>query len=131
MREIKFRAWDEELETMVYSHELTGGVEYDCHPVRAINIILNEDDYSCEFMQYTGLKDKKGHEIYEGDILKGARKESVVVSYSNGAFGFTYLGRNSFYNDKKALFFRFLGEVDIHSLKVIGNIYENPELLDS
>ncbi|KHO32945.1 YopX family protein, partial [Clostridium tetani] len=65
MREIKFRAWDKNLNMMIYNKEQTGCIKYDTNPVDVVNAILNQDDYGYVFMQYTGLKDKNGVEIYE------------------------------------------------------------------
>ena len=132
MREIKFRAWDYNNECIIPWEKIN--LEKDEGENTFSVVVFDEDvgDHFDDFpyMQYTGLKDKNDVEIYEGDILDGVRKESVVVSYSRGAFGFTFLARNSFHTDEKVPVFRFLGEVDINSLKIIGNIYENPELLE-
>lgn len=82
--------------------------------------------------QYTGLKDKNGKEIYEGDILtwsqNGIISSPLVVEFKHGAFGYTYsegsfialagnsnFAFNPFDNDKR--------------FQIIGNIYDNPELI--
>lgn len=70
-------------------------------------------------MQYTGLKDKNDKEIYEGDIVKHATDEGVYkVIFEDGGF---YV-KNLFEYD-----FQTINE---YPLEVIGNIYENPELME-
>lgn len=76
-----------------------------------------------ELMQYTGLLDKNGKEIFEGDILMNKGKKlfsykPLVVEFFNGAFE-AKLNDNTYYRLNHCT----------HNSEVIGNIYENPELL--
>lgn len=113
MKEIKFRVWNK-LVNKMYSH--------------SIFLPLNSDN---EIMQYTGLNDKNGNEIYEGDILKGTTKgnsdEVLAITYvkwDRGQFDlFTEMTSDSW---EDALF----NYMQFFDVEVMGNIYENPELLD-
>lgn len=123
MREIKFRAWDTTRKLFIYVPDIKDllfgyGNNYD---------YTNGDDV--EILQYTGLKDKKGVEIYEGDILfeeeksirsqMPPRRHSIVVFKSNGWKRDAYNGSMNVFPD-----------LAVRGLEVIGNIYENPELLN-
>ena len=77
-----------------------------------------------ELMQFTGLKDKNGVEIYEGDIVRGIKRTDnyenyyiFKVHYHNGCFMFGNYNAHEFFD-------KFTHK------EVIGNIYENPELLE-
>ncbi|MEC1543088.1 YopX family protein [Bacillus halotolerans] len=75
--------------------------------------------------QYTGLKDKNGREIYEGDIVIDKRLNSAEVVFDDGCFCVIgYLGDLRTHPIRDSL---FCGE----RFEVIGNIYENPELLEA
>ncbi len=116
-REIKFRAWDKNSKSMFYK----GKKPY----AKTIGEMLDwfEDE---DLMQYIGLKDKKrtkefpeGQEIYEGDIVKDAEGEIRTVIWHNASFYFRY-------QEKKG---REDAYIHTSTVEVIGNIYENKELL--
>ena len=125
-REIKFRIWDIENKEMLKVQEL------DFEPTfYGGKIAIRPDKYNDYFdtedmilMQYTGLHDKNGKEIYEGDIVKVTYKNETEI------FEVRYDEENTcfrmYYKDLKFLDFA-IEEVDLY--EVIGNIYDNPELL--
>ena len=72
------------------------------------------------FMQFTGLHDKNGKEIYEGDIISKWDKALWEVGFNEGRFCFIYNdGRKAFSMSKSVL----------RNKEIIGNIFENPDLL--
>lgn len=119
MREIKFRVWDK--------------INKDMFNVESINFQerrVYKDTVSyrkfedIDLMQYTGLKDKNNKEIYEGDILFesfGERYYKVV--FENGGFRTEFEG----YFDEYSF---DLIDVVLDLCEIIGNIYENPELIE-
>ena len=120
MREIKFRAWDFVNKIMDEDIFIDGaGNAYD-YASTTYNT-PNTEIQRCEFpvMQYTGLKDKYGVEIYEGDILSYFGFEYEVI-FEESAFG-SYEG-GQFYA------FAEMAIDEIAKTKIIGNRYENPEL---
>lgn len=125
-RQIKFRAWDKETKIMeeVYSLHRSG----NCH-VRNGNRMLTEDNF--EVMQFTGLLDKNGKEIYEGDILKIFRKDvSANPEDGDGKFYLVeikYHGAEFSAEDLQTHGNWHWGGWQKH--EIVGNIYENPELL--
>lgn len=122
MREIKFRAWLKEEKITIDVSEIDfRGEEVSGFDESDVFYEGYGYDYA-ELMQYTGLKDKNGKEIYEGDIGKSV----------DGIFLVTW-------DEEKAAFvMRFYGypeetlylEEMWNDAEVIGNIYENPELLE-
>ncbi|MFD1399678.1 YopX family protein [Lacticaseibacillus suilingensis] len=122
MREIKFRAWDGE--AMVEVAELH---------LNTKEVLVDDEAWlsmrHSPLMQYTGLHDNNGREIYEGDIVKNEYGDVDVVQYGKQDheedYGdrFVYQGWNiqigSGYPDAVMI-----------EYTVIGNIYENPELME-
>lgn len=147
MREIKFRGDDKEFEKMTYFDD----EEYDYRPPLAFRLDQvfkkdsNYDDYEdfkynditdkLEIMQYTGLHDKNGKEIYEGDIIhindSFFEKFNYLIEWNK-----EYLRYYLYSIDTKKLnkiggiLEAHLGSM-INKIEVIGNIYENKELLNT
>lgn len=122
IREIKFRAWDTEYRTWV-------GIPTNSIVEKDVQILRLFDDRRrrIEIQQFTGLKDKNGKEIFEGDILRvklDGGFESFLVVWQQNKMGFGL---------------RDLNKVDLidswaftpkNDFEIIGNKFENPELLE-
>jgi uncharacterized phage protein (TIGR01671 family) len=119
MREIKFRAWWKSLMRMLDADDVRRNLN-----IGVIAHIGEVADYI--LMQYTGLKDKNGREIYEGDIVISGMLENDVWVPRNGIVE---------WEQGDALFrIKLSDAIDDDQLmdgpcEVIGNIYESPELL--
>jgi len=140
MREIKFRAWDK-IDCFMYCN-VHGGIVFDDGSHYLFDNFLGNqesDDYhEWELMQFTGLRDKNGAEIYEGDILVS----ELYPFHSEGLCN--YRGEVSWFKEDACW------SVEMHvvsdrvrgaacggmlseyadACEVIGNIHENPELLE-
>ncbi|MGL5641085.1 MAG: YopX family protein [Paraclostridium sp.] len=141
MREIKFRAWDKERKIMAQVNYL-GLNDYEVG-IKAKSENWNAPyPYVCKLMQCTGLKDKNGKEIYEGDIIKVLRKHwnncekeylekiteeiGEVVFYKNLEVSLkTKVEEGYLYQP----FLWIFEDEEDHQIEIIGNIYENKDLL--
>jgi uncharacterized phage protein (TIGR01671 family) len=136
MREYKFRAWDNDNKRMLYPHDLYYEDlyynQYHKHwridPEGTITVwgiedgrYVREKNISLELMQYIGLKDKNGTEIYEDDLVKVINK-ILRVLYDQSTCSFI-MGRVGGYY-KKTMY-----SDDMWKTEVIGNAHTNPELL--
>lgn len=146
-REIKFRAWDKAQECYLYDVQgaydtLSGCVKYEngenaVYDEECFDEFLDNDHYVVE--QYTGMHDKNGREIYEGDLLRVELDDDpdsyyiAPVTWGGSdypAFDIMskYWPKNVSYdtNVLSAIIAGWSEEV----MSVIGNIYENPEMLE-
>ena len=124
MKEIKFRAWDKENEKMMKVSSLhLENKEISVKENGTFHLFRMQD-----LMQYTGLKDKNGKEIYEGDIVKIIKLEG----YGEYCDQVEYTGRIECYISEfriQPLNLRLSDESTVE-IEIIGNIYENKNLLE-
>lgn len=120
MREIKFRAWDIQNKKW-YPLPDWGICEANAVGKEDGTMELTNDDFFT-WSQYTGLKDKNGKEIYEGDVVFHHNKK-YSIEYATCR----YKLRRIIQGDKEGRM-ETLHEHP-HEFEIIGNIYENPELL--
>ena len=134
-REIKFRAWDKERNAMMQVNEITFDMQFECgwsfmtpYPFDNWNQQVPRhwkyENFGPELepvilMQYTGLKDKNGKEIYENDVVKADGKNGIVQWNVSEPFYWVRFGENKF---------NYLW--DVIDIEIIGNIYENSDLLN-
>ena len=121
MRKIKFRAWHKEKKIMgevlgidiLHKEIFFSNEDVDCYE--------HTDFKDVELMQYTELKDEYGDEIYEGDIVTLHNSRYKVIFKTEGA-------RFVLRNDEFELEITFINNNN-ERIEIVGNIYENPELL--
>ena len=131
----KFRAWNTKSGRFAKDGELFLSIDsenYNLYSVDFDNFRLENDNYI--LMQYTGLKDKNGVEVYEGDLVSfedsdgGYEYQDLVINtgiVEYGDLGFYFTNRVAVDMDD---FYIKDGRCD--EVEIIGNIYENPELLE-
>ncbi|MCT1575675.1 YopX family protein [Oceanobacillus kimchii] len=149
MREIKVRAWDKESKKMREIDSIAfhgkGAFDQSTQKIKLINLwgynVIEEKDVIVQrepkdvvLLEFTGLKDKNGKEIYEGDIIEfnncdyqrtaGNLDDEIVlgeVEYSCGAWGLK--------ESNGQLHDLYLTLINDEEAEIIGNIYEHPHLL--
>lgn len=124
----KFRAWLKEEYRMTDANEITF-IDGEVYLISDVTGFYAYEEF--KLMQSTGLKDKNGKEIYDGDIVKFPEFNGdiyitpVVWDKSCACFGLSFSG-------KYPISFDYLEEfyTELKDIEVVGNIYENPELLE-
>jgi hypothetical protein len=111
MREIKFRAWDGEKMILLHLDDWTFYNGELCHRNAPLFPI----------MQYTGLKDKNGKEIYEGDIIEGYFPQNFTDKKKQ------LIKINSTSENANRAFRGY--QINLTDVEVIGNIHETPDLI--
>ena len=156
MREIKFRAWHKKVKDMfpVRTLDVFGSLvcfvtreQYEKHKDKKWGIWFPSEvtfgqtpPYNYELMQYTGIKDKNSKEIYEGDLVQVCTWDDTGINQTLDLREVTYVFRTDIYNlGAFSLACRKeIKKVDLSleemvqaqkEIEVVGNIYENPELL--
>lgn len=139
MREVKFRAWDKinkewlvyKQKTVAWQHPIYKEAipfkvwmyfSQDGKAFSELQYCIDSEDF--EVVQFTGLKDSKGNEIYEGDIVSlciyDNNSEIFIIEWVNSGFRFCDKAQSGYPMDIHG----------VHDIEIIGNIYENPELLE-
>lgn len=120
MRQIKFRAWDKREKNWTVAemgNTTTSPEEAAKNHFPTTSPVVFNGHGECEIMQFTGLLDKNGKEIWEDDVvsqvINGQEVKAQVVYYKNGFY--VKDGLYSLFDEEKVI--------------VLGNIYENPELI--
>lgn len=128
----RYRAWDKNFKTM---HEVDDimSIDFGKSEISVKTLFFERTNYykfdDIVLMQSTGLTDKNGKEIFEGDILSiETDEENVRVEVSWDSKHVLFVFESKKYNEKEAL--GELSEDNLYPFKIIGNIYANPELAE-
>lgn len=124
----RYRAWDKEFKEMVQVDALV----FDGQIIKATyknGNVVKEDLKNYKLMQSTGLTDKNGKEVFEGDILSvETDEENVKVSVFWDDKHALFMFESKKYNETEVLAELF--EDNAYSFEIIGNVHANPELLE-
>ena len=136
----KFRIWDSKLEKMYYSYDdlpeytdqllidFSDGDVYSNYPDQLGENCFNPESHMIP-MDFIGLKDKNGKYFHEGDIVKYPYVDNIGDEENKIAYGEVKFSNGEFVLIVKSLEQRVMLSDNPSSLEIIGNKYENPELL--
>jgi uncharacterized phage protein (TIGR01671 family) len=147
-RELKFRAWEKREKRMIYADEAKNeksllAIGFHGLPIAVDDGSFRDDeiigwniDHRIELMQYTGLKDKNGKEIYEGDIVQvESFYDTQYAKVIWGPVSNMYIWMNGetwlfhFASGVEGPVYPHCQECNGERTSIVGNIYEHPELL--
>ena len=123
MRKIKLRVWDKENKKWLSQEEIKG--------LWHIDDLYNQLGFTDSYYpvsEFTGLFDKNGKEIFEGDVLNWDNECTILIKWSDGLAGFYYDMLTQKNENIVCFDIRFYRSDE--SAEVIGNVFENPELLE-
>ncbi len=115
MKELKFKAWIKRKKRVVDVIEIDFLNKKIAYEIGKMKLFADFEDV--ELMEYTGVKNESNIEIYEGSILRHQQKMGIVA-YDNGSYMLDTEGRH------------FYLQTFQEKAEVLGNIYENPEILE-
>lgn len=120
----KFRVWDTDIKEYLVGEFLVGGCGDMIHNVVDCESFLNKGNYIIE--QSTGLKDKNGNLIYEGDLIKSPNNSYMleVVRMPNGVYGCKVCKISPVWE------MNLYSLINAYDVEIIGNIHEQPEQKD-
>jgi uncharacterized phage protein (TIGR01671 family) len=134
-RELKFRIWDKELKDFIYTEKYTEKVVNESDfciggDFSSFSFDGGRDWSEGVFQQFTGLKDKNGTEIYEGDVIEFSLKDFkqiYQVYWNQEMLRWDYASLKDNIEDPCACEYN-LFERNFSNAKIVGNIFESPEL---
>ncbi|WP_312498249.1 YopX family protein [Bacillus luti] len=127
MNTVEFRAWEKEEKKMYHDVGIVGTLIILEHEQRGYDFceadltLYDQLDNKYDLMQYTGIKDKNGKKIFKGDIVKDHGDCLYIVEWDEKDAMFYYKDSYGYEDDDLRM--------SAVSFEVVGNIYENPELL--
>ena len=128
MKNLKFRAWNKEEKKWI--EQGFNGIGLTLSGIASWldggEMVCDVDEY-VEIMQYTGCNDITGKEIYEGDIVKIDYGDELLIGIME-FYDFAWCIKSKYKNGKNLYYPIFCEDVDL--IEILGNIYENPELLE-
>lgn len=116
-REIKFRVWDKELNIWINNIGM-----------KQNNVLTNGTEIRFHVMQFTGLQDKNGKDIYEGDLLEGVSNNPFSLG-EKSIYEIAW-GVDSYYIKRTLFSIQELRNYCNNNIEVVGNIYEHPHLIN-